>query len=126
MIFFDRSVLRGVAEAIKQVRNDAVWLEDVFEEHWIKEREWLPVAGKNGWLVVLRDKKVRTRKEERRAIRENNVGCFILNYKKDKPRWETLKLVVAALDEMEEKFANTPRPFIYLIDGNGRFKYLAP
>lgn len=126
MIFFDRSVLRGVADGIAKVRDDTAWLEDVFAHHWIKDRQWLPVAGQNGWLVVLRDKHVRTRREERRAIRENNVGCFILNYKKDKNRWDTMKIVVATLDEMEEKFANTPRPFIYLIDGNGRFKYLDP
>lgn len=123
MIFFDRSILRGVAEAVKQVRDDAVWLEDVFaHEHWVGETEWMPVCGRNGWLVVMRDKKVLTRREERRAIRENNVGCFNFTYKKNKTRWQTLQLVCATLDEMEEKFASTPRPFMYLINGNGSFK----
>ncbi len=37
-------------------------------------------------------------------------------------QWEILKLVASSLDEMEEKFANTPRPFMYLIDRNGRFR----
>jgi len=30
MIFIDRSIPKGVAEALKQVRDDVVWLEDVF------------------------------------------------------------------------------------------------
>lgn len=122
MIFFDRSVPRGVAEAVKQVREDACWLEDVFEEGWIKDREWIPEVGARGWLVITKDKKIRTRPEERRAIKENNVGCFILNYRQPLNRWEILKLVTSTLDEMEEKFANTPRPFLYLIDRNGRFR----
>jgi PIN like domain len=122
VIFFDRSIPRGVAEAVKQVREDACWLEDVFEEGWIKDREWIPDVGARGWLVVSKDKKIRTRPEERRAVKENNVGCFILNYRQPLTRWEILKLVTSTLDEMEEKFANTPRPFMYLIDRNGRFR----
>jgi hypothetical protein len=122
VIFFDRSVPRGVAEAVKQVREDACWLEDVFEEGWIKDREWIPEVGARGWLVITKDKKIRTRPEERRAIKENNVGCFILNYSQPLNRWEILKLVTSTIDEMEEKFANTPRPFLYLIDRNGRFR----
>lgn len=122
MIFVDRSVPKGVADALKQVRDDVYWLEDVFEEGWIKDREWIPEIGARGWLVISKDKKIRTRQEERRAIRDNNVGCFILNYKQPLNRWEILKLVASSLDEMEEKFANTPRPFMYLIDRNGRFR----
>ncbi len=122
MIFFDRSIPRGVAEAVKQVREDACWLEDVFEEGWIKDREWIPEVGARGWLVISKDKKIRTRPEERRAIKENDVGCFILNYRQPLNRWEILKLVTSTLDEMEETFANTPRPFMYLIDRNGRFR----
>jgi hypothetical protein len=72
--------------------------------------------------VISKDKKIRTRPEERRAIKENSVGCFILNYRQPLNRLEILKLVTSTLDEMEEKFANTPRPFMYLIDRNGRFR----
>jgi hypothetical protein len=121
VIFIDRSIPKGVAEALKQVRDDVCWLEDVFEEGWIKDREWIPDIGARGWLVISKDKKIRTRQEERRAVKDNNVGCFILNYRQPLNRWEILKLVASSLDEMEDKFANTPRPFMYLIDRNGRF-----
>lgn len=66
MIFIDRSVPKGVAEAIKKVRPDVLWLEDRFP-HDIPDEEWLPVAGREGWLVVLRDKKVRTSPGDIRA-----------------------------------------------------------
>jgi len=122
VIFIDRSIPKGVAEALKQVRDDVCWLEDVFEEGWIKDREWIPEIGARGWLVVSKDKKIRTRREERRAVKENNVGCFILNYKQPLNRWEILKLVASSLDEMEARFASTPRPFMYTINGQGVFK----
>ena len=123
MIFFDRSILKGVVDAVKLVRDDnPVWLEDVFPNNpSIGETEWMPIVGGYGWLTVMRDVHVRTRPEERRAIRESNLGCFNFNYKKNKSRWQTLQLVCATLDEMEDKFENTPRPFMYMVNGNGRF-----
>jgi hypothetical protein len=123
VIFFDRSILKGVVDAVKLVRDDnPVWLEDVFPNNpSIGETEWMPIVGGYGWLTVMRDVHVRTRPEERRAIRESNLGCFNFNYKKNKSRWQTLQLVCATLDEMEDKFENTPRPFMYMVNGNARF-----
>lgn len=80
------------------------------------------MVGAKGWLVVTRDKEIRRNTEERRAIKDNNVGCFIFTYRGGLNRWQILRLVASTLDEMEEKFAATPRPFIYLIDRNGRFR----
>jgi hypothetical protein len=126
VIFFDRSILKGVVDAVKLVRDDdPQWLEDVFPcNPSIGETEWMPVIGGYGWLTIMRDMKVLTRPEERRAVRTSNLGCFNFNYKKNKTRWQTLQLVCATLDEMEAKFANTPRPFMYVINGNGAFKQI--
>ncbi|MDP9457775.1 MAG: hypothetical protein M3Q60_18855 [Actinomycetota bacterium] len=121
MIFIDRSIPKGVADAVKSVRDDVLYLEDVWEAHWIKDRNWIPVVGAKEWLAISKDKKIRTRPEEKRAVKENNVGIFILNYKQPLNRWEIHKLIASTLDEMIEKFATTPRPFMYLIDKNGRF-----
>jgi hypothetical protein len=124
VIFFDRSILKPVVDAVKGTRGNAVWLEDVFKDNTsIGETGWMPVIGAHGWLTIMRDVHVRTRQEERRAIIESNLGCFNFNYKKNKTRWQTLQLVCATLDEMEEKFASTPRPFMYMVNGQGAFKY---
>jgi hypothetical protein len=119
MIFIDRSVPKPVAEALKQVRDDVSWLEDHFD-HRAKETEWLPEVGRNGWLVILRDKRIRTRYGERQAIVENGVGCFILNQGNDPTKWEYLKLLALTLDEMLDKFETTARPFIYTVSRDGR------
>jgi hypothetical protein len=79
VIFFDRSVPKSIASALKLVRNDVKWLEDLFD-HNTKDTEWLKDVGAWGWLVISRDKKIRTRPGERRALLENNVGAFYLTH----------------------------------------------
>jgi hypothetical protein len=118
MIFIDCSVPKPVAEAIKQVRSDVCWLGDIFDVS-VKDEVWLARAGDEGWLVVTRDKRVRTRPGERQKIIDHGVGCFIINQKQDPTKWEYLQLIAKALDDMEEKFAVTQRPFGYTVDRQG-------
>jgi hypothetical protein len=124
MIFIDRSVPKPVAEAIKRVRGDVLWLEDKFQ-HDTNDEVWLAAVGDQGWPVIVRDKKVRTRPGERDKIIRHGVGCFILNQKQDPTKWEYLQLLAKTMDEIEERFAQTPRPFIYTIDRNGVFRRVA-
>jgi hypothetical protein len=120
LIFIDRSIPKSVASALKLVRSDVLWLEDRFP-HDAKEQDWLSVAGESEWLVIMRDKKVRTRRGERQAIVDNRVGCFIINQGNDPTRWEYLRLLALTLDEMERRFDTTARPFIYTISREGKF-----
>ena len=121
MIFIDRSVPRGVADAVKKMRDDVLWLEDVFP-HDVSDEEWLAEAGQKGWLVITHDRKIRTRPGERRAIMDNEVGCFIMTYKQDLVKNEILALIASNLGEMEQKFETTPRPFIYTVSKSGEFR----
>src|SRR6185312_9396123 len=112
MIFLDRSIPKSVAEALKMVRTgDVMWLEDRYP-HNAKDEEWIPDAGRAGWLVIARDKKIRTRSWQRELIRRHGVGCFIINQTtRDPTRWEYLKLLAKTLDEMERLHAERARPF---------------
>jgi hypothetical protein len=121
MIFIDRSIPKGVADALKAVRDDVRWLEDVFP-HDAKETVWLKDVGTWGWLVICRDKHIRTRPGERRALTENRVGCFVLTQRDNPKRWDYLKLLAKTLDEMERIFATTERPFLYGVGREGGFK----
>jgi predicted nuclease of predicted toxin-antitoxin system len=124
MIFIDRSVPRSVADAVKKMRDDVLWLEDEFP-HDVPDEEWLAAAGQRGWLVITHDRKIRTRPGERRAIMEHRVGCFILTYKQDLKKEEIVALIAATLDEMERRFETTPRPFIYTVSKSGEFREYA-
>jgi PIN like domain len=124
MIFLDRSIPKGVADALKQVRDDVAWLEDKFP-HDVKDAMWLPEAGKHGWLVISRDKRIRSRPGERRALMEGGVGCFILTQKQDLTRWGFLRLIVLALDDMERVYADKSKPFICAVGRTGTIKQIA-
>jgi len=123
MIFVDRSVPRGVANALKEVRGDVAWLEDLFP-HDVKDEAWLKAAGENNWLVITRDRKIKTRPGERRAFIANNVGDFCLISKATLTRWDLLKLLVTTLDEIERLFASTPRHFLYGVHRSGQIRRL--
>lgn len=124
MIFIGRSVPRGVAEAVKKMRDDVLWLEDRFS-HDVPDTEWLAAAGDEGWLVITHDTRIRTRPGGRRAIMEHGVGCFILSYKQPLKKHEIVDLIASTLEEMERLFEQTPRPFIYTVNKNGEFREYA-
>lgn len=121
MIFIDRSVPKAVAMALQCVRDDVEWLEPRFR-HDTPDIEWLQEAGRNGWLVILRDKKIRTRPAERQMIVDAGVGCFVINAKQNPNKWQYLRLVATHLDMMQDIFENTPRPFIWTLGWGGLAK----
>lgn len=122
MIFIDRSIPRGVAEKLRRISGEAViFLDDRFPPD-TPDREWLAVAGREGWLVISRDKRIRLRPGERDAIEANAVGCFILGWRKNLTREEYVDVLAGSLDEMQARFAETPRPFIYVVNAAGEMR----
>ena len=124
MIFSDRSIPRSVAQTLQCVRDDVRWLEDVFP-HDTPDAAWLLDVGARGWLVVSRDKKIRTRPGEHRALMHGNVGCFCFTQKQPLTRWTYLRLLVTTLDQMERVFAWTPRPFLCSVGREGQMRLIA-
>jgi hypothetical protein len=41
------------------------------------DEEWLPLAAGNGWLVLMRDQRVRYRELEKHALNQAGVGAFV-------------------------------------------------
>lgn len=121
MIFVDSCCTRYVADQIKKVRPNALFKLDVFPED-TKDHVWLREAGRRGWLVITRDKEIRRRFGERRAIIEGVVGCFIMVYRKPLKKNEIAEMVLSFLEDMEDLFETTPRPFIYTVTKNGDFE----
>jgi hypothetical protein len=121
VIFVDRSIPRRVAEALNLVRGDVEWLEPRFR-HDAPDTEWLRFVGEEGWVVITRDQRIRTRPAERRAIEEHGAGCFILSQRQPLTPWGYLRLLVPNLDRMVAVFEATPRPFIFTVDREGVFR----
>jgi hypothetical protein len=118
LIFIDRSLSRRVAEALDVVRRDVLWLEPTFPPD-TPDPVWIAEAGANDWLVISRDKKLRTRYENWAAIRDSNVGCFVLTQPEPLRRWPLLQFMARHLDHLIATFETTPRPFIFAVRADG-------
>ena len=102
------------------MRDDIQWLDGLWPDRLnLKDTGWLEHCGRNEWLAVTRDKRIRTRPAERAMLREASVGAFILTSPSNLARWEQLRLFARHLDEMERLFQNTPRPFVYAVSDYG-------
>lgn len=125
MIFLDRSLPKSVATALKAVRSDVQWLEDVDGlTAESPDEEWQELAGRNGWLVVTRDRHISSRPAERAAAEAFDVGLFVIREQRALNRWRLLKIIVCQIDKWEHCFVVTPRPFIYEFTKRGELRRL--
>ncbi len=54
---------------------------EIHDDHFpatCDDEVWLPQVGARGWVVVTKDKYIRRRPRERRAIEDGNVAAFVL------------------------------------------------
>ena len=45
----------------------------------VADEDWLELAGRKGWVVFMRDTRVRYKRAEREALKPHQVSCFCLS-----------------------------------------------
>jgi hypothetical protein len=45
----------------------------------VRDAEWLELAGRNGWVVFMKDARIRYNPAERKAVKTYRVRCFCLS-----------------------------------------------
>lgn len=82
-LFLDRSLGRIKVPAL--LRAAGLRLTTLSEHYGIPEdegvadEEWLELAGRNGWVVFMKDTRVRYNRAEREAVNAHRVRCFCLS-----------------------------------------------
>ncbi len=74
--------------------------------------EWLSEAGKNHWLVLTKDERIRYRIAEIEALRKAGVKAFVLTARKDLTGQEMAAILVKALPKIRRLASKQPPPFI--------------
>lgn len=115
--FVDRSLGRGVAEALRAVGEDVVHHDDEFPQDALDE-EWLPVCGERGWVVLTKDKAIRRRMQERQAHLAAGGRAFFLT-SGSMTGVDMAQVFVAHLGRMRRLVSTQPPPFIALVDRGG-------
>jgi predicted nuclease of predicted toxin-antitoxin system len=86
---------------------------------------WLTEAGKQGWIVLSKDKYIRRRIHERQALLDHDVAAFILT-SGSLTGDEMAEIMVKALPKIKAFVANYPRPFIAKVVRSGEVSLFAP
>jgi hypothetical protein len=84
-----------------------------------KDPEWLSLAGRERWVVISRDKHIRRKPAELRAVMDYGVRLFVLTSAGNLTRWDTLDLLVRRWPEITTAADNNVGPFIFSVTRNG-------
>lgn len=79
--FLDRALGRHVvAGALRDAGMTVHTMGDVYgdREQFVADPEWLTNAGREGWVVLTKDKRIRKRPSEIEAIGSHHVRAFVL------------------------------------------------
>lgn len=98
----------------------------VHDDHFppaAKDEEWLTHAGRNGWIVLTKDHRIRYRNLERTALMSAGVGAFVLTAG-DLNGDEMAKIFVKALPAISKFLAKHRKPFIAKITRSGSVSML--
>lgn len=77
VFFVDASLGPGVAARLKAAGLEIVYHDEVFQQQ-TPDEEWLQAAGRNGWVVLTKDRRIRYKPNERAALEREGVRQFRL------------------------------------------------
>jgi hypothetical protein len=122
VFFVDRSLeKRHVAEAL---RREGIHVE-VHEDHFLPgapDVEWLPVVGRRGWIVLMKDKQIRRNTLERDALLAADVRAFVLTAG-NLTGPEMAAAFVRHLRRIVQTIHDRPPPFIAAVTRTGVHVY---
>ena len=84
-----------------------------------EDEVWLTEAGRNAWIVLTRDKRIRYRQNERAALTSARVRAFVFTGGNVSIK-ETAAILVTALPKLSRIAASDPGPYIYHIGRSGK------
>lgn len=119
VFFLDHNIGgRRVAQALRDVGTHCEVLRECFEED-ASDEQWLAEVGQRGWYVLTKDKRIALRLNELQALREANVGAFVLS-SDGLSGTQIIQVILAVLPKMRSFIHNNPRPFIAKFFKDGR------
>ncbi len=89
-----------------------------------KDSEWLPIVGKEGWIILSKDLGIRWNEVERDAIFETGARAFLLS-EQDLSGAQMANAVTRALPRMLAICRSHQPPFIARITPSGHVTVLA-
>jgi predicted nuclease of predicted toxin-antitoxin system len=117
--FLDRQLGRRKMAGILRAADLKV---EVHDDHFAQDApdsEWLAAAGKNNWIVITRDERIRYRVAEKQAIRRAKVCAFVLAAPGDLRADMLAQNFLRALRKVRRTVEQQKPPFIAKISRSG-------
>ena len=118
LLFIDRCAWsRRLGEALREASIPFIVHDDKFPKD-CADVDWLPVVGREGWVVITRDKNIRRKPNELQAFKTANVVAFALASGNASAE-DTARLVVGLYPQILRKVrgANPPAMFSVSLAG---------
>jgi|SRR3989344_1354453 len=123
LFFLDESLGRTtIVNALRELGEQVIPHHERFSAGTL-DKDWLTEAGTNDWVVLTKDKRIRYRSAELRALQESNVAAFILSYG-NMSGDQMAKIIKTALPEIKKFLKKQRKPFIATITKNGNIRKL--
>lgn len=109
--FVDRSLGRRIVPtALRDAGFDVVAHDEIFAAD-TEDEVWLTEAGSRGWIVLMKDDRIRYNPREREALRAASVRTFVLTGG-NLTGEDQARLLVAQADAVLRFSASHQRPFV--------------
>lgn len=82
------------------------------------DTEWLEYIGREDFILITRDDRIRRNPLEMQALKQYGVGAFFLGGK-NRSRWDLVRQLVRNWDQIKEYSEKTRRPFAFRVPPTG-------
>jgi hypothetical protein len=112
LVFFtDENLGRHVVpQALRKAREEVIAFHERFASG-TTDPVWLAEVGRNGWILLTKDSRIRYRRNELQALLASGARSFVL-VSRNLPGEEMAGIFVQALPAIKRMCARQPAPFI--------------
>lgn len=92
--------------------------DGIAQDETIEDTDWLQLCGKRGWLVLMKDDRIRYVAAERHALVESRVRAAVTITNANLPALEMMQRIIRALTDLAEISRVREGPFRFALQQN--------
>ena len=119
VFFVDRSLGKKVIPAALRQAGEQIKTHDELFPQNTPDETWLTEAGRQGWIVLTKDTRIRYHAHEIAALLNSGVRAFILTARGDLTGAEMAEIFIKALPSIKRMAGSIPAPFIARVHRDG-------